>query len=293
MALLLSSSSCIKVFNSSSLQFGSVVLTFSEQPPQKHYFDVVSYYWCLTPNQPELPCWPSGKGIRLESRRSRVRIPLAPRFFRGWVTPVTWKLALQWPPCQAPGVLGSVLGLVLPVSVYCDWVRWKVWSATSVSVWQHIQLSRSIPEIHSYVAGTLSNQQTNQSSGTVISRQLALKKMSFWVIYHFLIFNFLIVVNWSEVCWGHSLDSRSMKSDYCRASLNIKLICVVSINESVCSSVRKPLNSRTVPFIVFRNDSDLHLPYLIVIVITAFIVFLLWLLALSTATQKPHPLSCL
>ena len=26
-------------------------------------------------------------------------------------------------PCQAPGVTGSVLGLVGPVSVYCDWVR--------------------------------------------------------------------------------------------------------------------------------------------------------------------------
>ena len=26
-------------------------------------------------------------------------------------------------PCQAPGVIGSALGLVGPVSVYCDWVR--------------------------------------------------------------------------------------------------------------------------------------------------------------------------
>ena len=33
---------------------------------------------------------------------------------------------LQWLPCQAPGVIGSALGLVGPVSVYCDWVRWKV-----------------------------------------------------------------------------------------------------------------------------------------------------------------------
>ena len=32
----------------------------------------------------------------------------------------------QWLSCQAPGVIGSVLGLVGPVSVYCDWVRWKV-----------------------------------------------------------------------------------------------------------------------------------------------------------------------
>ena len=32
-------------------------------------------------------------------------------------------LALQWLPCQAPGVIGSALGLVGAVSVYCDWVR--------------------------------------------------------------------------------------------------------------------------------------------------------------------------
>ena len=61
-----------------------------------------------------------------ESGRSRVRIPLAPGFFRGRVVPVTSKLALQWLPCQAPGVIGSALGLVGPVSVYCDRVRWKV-----------------------------------------------------------------------------------------------------------------------------------------------------------------------
>ena len=28
-------------------------------------------------------------------------------------------------PCQEPGIIGSVLGLVGPVSVYCDWVRRK------------------------------------------------------------------------------------------------------------------------------------------------------------------------
>ena len=54
------------------------------------------------------------------------------------------KLTLQWLPCQAPGVIGSVLGLVGLASVYCDWVRWKVWSATSISVWQHVQLSEQI-----------------------------------------------------------------------------------------------------------------------------------------------------
>ena len=36
------------------------------------------------------------------------------------VIPVTSKLALQWLPCRAPGITGSVLGLVGPVSVYCD-----------------------------------------------------------------------------------------------------------------------------------------------------------------------------
>ena len=74
---------------------------------------------------------------------------------------MTSKLALHWLSCQVAGVIGSVLGLVGPVSVYCDWVRWKVWSATSISVWQHIRLSGSVPEIHWHVAGTLSNQQTS------------------------------------------------------------------------------------------------------------------------------------
>ena len=47
-------------------------------------------------------------------------------------------------PAKAPGVIGSALGLVGLVSVYCDWVRWKVWSATSISVWQHVKLSEQI-----------------------------------------------------------------------------------------------------------------------------------------------------
>ena len=50
----------------------------------------------------------------------------------------------QWLPCQVPGGIGSVLGLVGPVSVYCDCVRWKVWSATSISVYQHVKLSEQI-----------------------------------------------------------------------------------------------------------------------------------------------------
>ena len=49
--------------------------------------------------------------------------PACKGIFRGRVIPVTQKLALQWLPCQAPDVIGSALGLVGPVSVYCDWVR--------------------------------------------------------------------------------------------------------------------------------------------------------------------------
>ena len=65
-------------------------------------------------------------------------------FLPGRVIPVTSTLVLRWLPCQAPGVMGSALGLVSPVSVYSDWVRQKVGSATSFSVWQHVQLSELI-----------------------------------------------------------------------------------------------------------------------------------------------------
>ena len=66
------------------------------------------------------------------------------RDYSGVVIPVTLKWALQWLPCQAPGIKGLVIGLVGPVSVYCDWVRWKVGSATSMSVWQHVNLCEQI-----------------------------------------------------------------------------------------------------------------------------------------------------
>ena len=51
------------------------------------------------------------------------------------------KTVFQWLHCQAPGITGSTLGLVGPVSVYCNWVRWKGWPVTIISVWQHVQLS--------------------------------------------------------------------------------------------------------------------------------------------------------
>ena len=43
-------------------------------------------------------------------------------------------------------------------------MRWKVWFATSISVWQHVKLSRYVPEIYLHVAGMLSNQTNKLSS---------------------------------------------------------------------------------------------------------------------------------
>ena len=65
-------------------------------------------------------------------------------FFPGQVIPVISKVSLQWLPCQAPGVIGSALGLVGSVSVYRAWVRKTVLSATSISVWQHLNLPEQI-----------------------------------------------------------------------------------------------------------------------------------------------------
>ena len=50
----------------------------------------------------------------------------------------TMKLVLEWLPCQTPGVIGSVLGLVRLVSKDCGLARWYVWSAVSLSVWLQV-----------------------------------------------------------------------------------------------------------------------------------------------------------
>ena len=70
-------------------------------------------------------------GLVLRVSTSRAADPgLIPSFcadlFPGWVIPVTWKSTLLWLPCQAPRFNGSVVGLVGPVSIYYDWVRWQV-----------------------------------------------------------------------------------------------------------------------------------------------------------------------
>ena len=55
---------------------------------------------------------------------------------------------LVWLACQTHGFTGSALGVVCPVSIYCGWVRQKVRFATSVSVWQHLQLYEQICPWH-------------------------------------------------------------------------------------------------------------------------------------------------
>ena len=62
-------------------------------------------------------------GLVVKASASRVEDPgfesrLYRDFFRGRVIPMNSKLALQWLLCQAPGVIGSVLELIGPVSVY-------------------------------------------------------------------------------------------------------------------------------------------------------------------------------
>ena len=47
---------------------------------------------------------------------------------------MTEKLVLQWLPCQVPGIMQSVLGLVGPVSVHCE----------MVSLVRHVQLWKQI-----------------------------------------------------------------------------------------------------------------------------------------------------
>ena len=67
---------------------------------------------------------------------------------------------------QWPKNIGSVLGQFCPVSVYCDWVRWKVWSATSISVWQHIKLSEQIRPWDTLACCCDVKQASNQSTAS-------------------------------------------------------------------------------------------------------------------------------
>ena len=78
----------------------------------RHWYDVGT--WCGAKHQ-QLTyfliclCWPSSKASASRAAgRGSILLDLSP----GRVIPVTYELVLQWPHCQAPGVIGSALGLV-------------------------------------------------------------------------------------------------------------------------------------------------------------------------------------
>ena len=57
---------------------------------------------------------------------------------------LTSDLKIGTPVATLPGITGSALGLVGLMSVYCDWMSLQVQSATSVLVWQQVNLSEQI-----------------------------------------------------------------------------------------------------------------------------------------------------
>ena len=70
-------------------------------------------------------------GLVVKMSASRAEYPgfescLHQDFFGGSSHTSDLKIGTPVLSCKAPGVIGSVLGLVGPVSVYCDCVRWKV-----------------------------------------------------------------------------------------------------------------------------------------------------------------------
>ena len=150
------------------------------------------------------PRWPSGKasasraeGPGFESRLRRV-------FFRGRVTLVTFKLALQWLPCQSSGVFVSALELVGPVSVYCDWVRWKVGSATAISVWQHVKLSEQIRPRDTLACCWDVKQPTNQPTTAMTMIMMTMKSA---IRDFFFFFFFLQSPHYAAKCLQHARSS--------------------------------------------------------------------------------------
>ena len=78
---------------------------------------------------------------RAEDPRFKFRLA---RIFPGWIH--TSNLIISTPLATLPGAwryrVSAGTGCLM--SVYCDWVRWKVWSVASISVWHHIKLSEQI-----------------------------------------------------------------------------------------------------------------------------------------------------
>ena len=69
--------------------------------------------------------------VRVNVRKTRGFLPL---FSVGSYRSVVLKLARTLVATLAPGVTLSWLGLVVPVSAHCDWLRWQVLSLPSVAV---------------------------------------------------------------------------------------------------------------------------------------------------------------
>ena len=121
-------------------------------PPFHLYIEVIAYCVAVTGqvNQhPHCAIWCAriclsgaagplvGPVVRRPCRdwRTWVRFPtFAVDLFPGRILPVSSKVVLQWIPCQAQGV-----------STQCmpGWDR-RLWSATSLSFWQHVQLPEQI-----------------------------------------------------------------------------------------------------------------------------------------------------
>ena len=97
---------------------------------------------------------------------------------------MTWKLALLWLPCQAPGIVGSVLGPVGQVSVYCDWVRWGVESTTFVWVWQHVKSSEQIRPWNTLACNWDVKQPTNNNIFQMLLHPvLSAIQCCYWLVY--------------------------------------------------------------------------------------------------------------
>ena len=76
--------------------------------------------------------------------------------------------ALQWLPCQAPGGLGSALGLVGPVSVYCEVESLICNFCLSVAARKIVRADPSLRYTGMF-AGTLNNHPTHAKHGAVRS----------------------------------------------------------------------------------------------------------------------------
>ena len=79
---------------------------------------IISIQHCPTRSHRTSPGWPGGKAPASRPAGLGSVPAFAEDLFLGRVL-----LALQWLPCWVPGVTGSALGLVGPVSVYRAWVK--------------------------------------------------------------------------------------------------------------------------------------------------------------------------